>query len=87
MTTSKKKIWQLHNAKSRFSEVVRKATDEGPQIITKYDKECVVVLSVKDFNRLISSKDSLINYFQSSPLKGLELDISRDMTVSRNIDL
>lgn len=36
--------WQLQEAKNKFSEVVRKAIEEGPQTVTKHGKESVVVL-------------------------------------------
>jgi hypothetical protein len=32
---TKSKKWQLHEAKNRFSEVVRKAFEEGPQTVTR----------------------------------------------------
>ncbi|MER5999993.1 type II toxin-antitoxin system prevent-host-death family antitoxin [Nonomuraea angiospora] len=31
--------WQLQEAKQHFSEVVRKAHDKGPQIVTKHGKD------------------------------------------------
>ncbi|HEX6983583.1 MAG TPA: type II toxin-antitoxin system Phd/YefM family antitoxin [Balneolaceae bacterium] len=48
-------------AKNKFNEVVRKATEEGPQTVTKHGKDSVVVLSVED-----SPKISLIEFFQRS---------------------
>jgi len=40
--------WQLQDAKNRLSEVVRKATDEGPQIITLRGDDAVVVVAVDE---------------------------------------
>ena len=36
--------WQLQTAKARFSEVFRRARSEGPQWITRQDREAVVML-------------------------------------------
>jgi len=36
---------QLHDAKQRFSELVRRAIEEGPQTVTRRGKDAVVVIS------------------------------------------
>ena len=38
-------IWKLEDAKARFSEVVRRARNEGPQHVTVRGKDSVVVIS------------------------------------------
>ncbi|MFA5670519.1 MAG: type II toxin-antitoxin system Phd/YefM family antitoxin [Balneolaceae bacterium] len=84
MKTSK---WQLQDAKNRFSEVVRKATEEGPQTVTKHGKTSVVVLSIEDYKRLEQPSTSLAEFIQSSPLASVELDIDRDKSTSRDITI
>lgn len=84
---TKSKKWQLQEAKNRFSEVVRKATDEGPQMVTKYGKDSVVVLSAEDYRKLVQPKTSLVEFFQRSPLSGIEIDLRRDKSLSRQVDL
>lgn len=79
--------WQLQEAKNKFSEVVRKATQEGPQIVTKHGKDSVVVLSVKDYKKMEQPKTSLVEFFQNSPLTSVELDVDRDKSSSRDISL
>jgi len=37
--------WQLHDAKHRLSEVMRKARDEGPQIVTLRGADAVEVVA------------------------------------------
>ena len=44
--------WQLQEAKAKFSELVQKAIDEGPQTVTRHGKEVVVIVSAKDFARV-----------------------------------
>ena len=37
------RIWSLQDAKAKFSEVVRLAQHEGPQVVTVHGREAVVV--------------------------------------------
>ena len=77
--------WPLQEAKNRFSEVVSRACDnkEGPQIVTRRGKRTAVVMAYEDYIKLRAPKESLIEFFQSSPLRGLELDLERDRSLSR----
>ena len=86
MITESKK-WQLQEAKNRFSEVVRKASEEGPQTVTKHGKDSVVVLSAEDYRKLRQPKTSLIEFFQTSPLSEVEIDLKRDKSPARQVDL
>jgi len=79
--------WQLHQAKNRFSEVVDRAVQEGPQVITRRGTEAVVVLSVKDYRRLRKPETSLLEFLQTSPLVGAELDLDRSRDTGREVDL
>jgi len=80
-------IWQLQEAKNKFSKLVEKAQSEGPQFVTKHGKESVVVLSVEDYQRIIKPKSNLFQFIQSSPLSKISVDIERDKSVSRDIEL
>ena len=80
-------IWQLQEAKNRFSEVVNKALEEGPQTVTRHGEEIVVILSKTEYNRLLKSQTSLLDFFRQSPLVGIELDLERDQSLPRDIDL
>ncbi len=84
---TKTKKWQLQEAKNRFSEVVRKATEEGPQTVTKHGKDSVIVLSAEDYQKLEKPKTTLVEFFNSSPLSGVELDMRRDESMAREVDL
>jgi antitoxin Phd len=79
--------WQLQEAKNRFSEVVNKALEEGPQTVTRHGEEIVVILSKADYNRLVKSKTNLLEFFRQSPLVGTELDLGRDQSLPRDVDL
>jgi antitoxin Phd len=81
-------IWQLQEAKNRLSEVVDRACDEGPQAITRRGREVAVVLSAAEYRKLTGRKEDLVEFFQNSPLAGLELDLERNKDNRlRNIDL
>ncbi len=85
MTKTKK--WQLQEAKNRFSEVVRKASEEGPQTVTKHGKDSVVVLSAEDYRKLKQPKTPLVEFFQKSPLSKIEIDLKREKSPSRHVEL
>ena len=85
-----KKAWQLQTAKAQFSEVFRRARSEGPQWVTRQDKEAVVILPAEEFERLTARSrqpKSLVQFFRESPLVGLQLDLERDKDAGREIDL
>ena len=79
--------WQLQDAKNKFSSLVEKAQRKGPQIVTKHGREAVVVLSINEYKKLIKPKKSLVQFLQSSPLAGAELDLSRTKELPRDIEL
>jgi antitoxin Phd len=82
--------WQIQSAKARFSEVFRKARSEGPQRITRQGKEGVVMVAEEQFDRLVGKSrqpKNIVDFFRQSPLVGLELDLKRDRTPARDIDL
>ncbi len=81
-----KKIWQVQEAKARFSQLIQEAKAHGPQQITHHGKIVAIIISSKEYERLKGSKISLLTFIQNSPLKGLELDISRDQSLTREVD-
>ena len=79
--------WQLQDAKNRFSEVVQKAIEQGPQIITRRGVKTAVIMSVEDYQQLTKPKVNIVEFFRKSPLKGVEIDLTRDKDMGREIDL
>jgi len=80
-------IWQLQEAKNRFSELVNKAIDEGPQVVTRRGEQVVVVVSNDAYKKLLKSQSSLLEFFRQSPLVGVELDLERDRSLPRETRL
>jgi prevent-host-death family protein len=78
--------WQVQTAKQRFSELVERAVNEGPQIVTKHGREAVVVLDVREYRRLLGVPMDFKEFLMSMPpTDDLELERSKD--VGRDIDL
>ncbi len=82
-----KNQWQLQEAKNKFSNLVDKAQHQGPQIVTKYGREVVVVLSIEEYKKLTKPKKDLVKFFQNSPLANVELELTRGKELPRDIEL
>jgi prevent-host-death family protein len=61
-TTSAHRNWQLQDAKARFSELVKRAREEGPQHVSVRGEPAVVVVSEKEFARLVSPRRSIVDH-------------------------
>lgn len=81
------RVWSLQDAKNKFSNVVEKAQNEGPQVVTKRGVETVVVLSITEYRKLARPGTSLVDFFQKSPFRGIELDIKRSKDLSREVEV
>ncbi len=79
--------WQVQDAKARFSELLRSAANEGPQAITVRGRTTAVVISQDEYERLKGRKPSLVEFLRASPLSGVDLEIERDRSPSRDIEL
>jgi len=84
-----KKRWQLQAAKAQFSEVFRRARSEGPQWVTKQDREAVVIVRAEEFERLSRGRqpESLVEFFAKSPLAKVDLRFDRRSDYGRDIEL
>lgn len=79
--------WKLEDAKARFSEVVRRARESGPQRVTVRGQEAVVVMSVEEFERLVPQKPRapFVQFMESLQLNGLDLE--READRGREVEL
>ena len=59
--------WQLQDAKNRFSEVVKRAGNDGPQTVTVHGRRAAVVLSALEYDQLIKPRMPLNDFLVSSP--------------------
>lgn len=81
--------WRLEEAKARFSELVRRARERGPQRVTVHGRDAVVVLSATDYARLApaAARRSLAALFADSPfarLEQFEESLARERTPVRD---
>lgn len=60
--------WQLQEAKNKFSEIIDQALKSGPQEITRHGGKTAVLLSMKDYRKLVGRKGNLAEIFRESPL-------------------
>ena len=80
-------IWQLQDAKSKFSEVVERALSQGAQIVTRRGKKAVVVLPFAEYERLTQQNGSLTQFLVASPLADSEISFERDPAMPREIEI
>jgi prevent-host-death family protein len=83
-----KSVWQLHEAKARFSELFRKVRTEGPQRVVKQHGEAVVVIAAEEFDRArerARQPRSLVEFFQAAPTGGKPIDLTRKRDTTRTI--
>ena len=92
------KTWTLERAKNGFSEVVRRALDHEPQLVTRgrSGDDAVVVVARDDYERLIAPTD-LAAFLAESPLArawsegeigvGGKNPFTRERDVGRDVNL
>lgn len=81
--------WQLQDAKARFSEVVRRAAEQGPQHVTVNGEERAVVVSAQEYERLTGQRTGLelVKLLADSPLADVEFEHPRISGPVRDVDL
>ena len=80
-------IWQLQDAKSKFSEMVERALVNGVQIVTRRGRKTVVILPFEEYEHLTKRTGSLALFLLASPLPGSDLTIERDKSTPRSIEI
>ena len=78
-------VWQLQDAKSRFSRVVEDALREGPQTVTRRGEPVVVVVSIETWRRLCATRGTLKTTLRSCPVE--DLDLTREAEERRQVAL
>lgn len=84
----KQPVWQLHEAKARFSELFRRVRAQGPQRVIKQRGEAVVILAAEEFDRTsgrAGQPASLVEFFRSAPTGDRPLDLARKRDTTRTL--
>jgi prevent-host-death family protein len=77
--------WQVQEAKQRFSELIRTAHADGPQVVTRHGEEIAVIIDIADYRRLKGEITEFKDYLRSGP--GLDdLDLKRTAEWPRSTD-
>lgn len=80
--------WQIHEARSHLSQLLDKADEGGPQIITDHGRPRSVVLSFGRFQALNAKSPDLKTFLLGSPKIEGGFEVTRDpSTDERNTDL
>lgn len=77
--------WQVQDAKQRFSELIRTAHEEGPQVVTRHGEEIAVVIDIADYHRLTGEVVDFKDYLRSGP-RSDDLDLTRTTELPRSVD-
>jgi prevent-host-death family protein len=84
----KQTVWQLHEAKARFSELFRRVRSQGPQRVVKQRGEAVVIVAAEAFDRANERSGqpaSLVEFFRSAPTGGRPLKLARKRDTTRTV--
>jgi prevent-host-death family protein len=86
-------LWQVQEAKQRFSELLRAVQSDGPQIVTRHGEEIAVVLDIADFHRLSGDASDFTALLLGGPKFGddvadvfAEIEAERKADVGRAVD-
>ena len=74
--------WRLEEAKARFSEVVRRAHEQGPQYVTVRGKQAVAIIDAAELERLLPPGPEalpLVQFLESLHIEDLDLTRDRDL--------
>ena len=77
--------WQVQEAKQRFSELVRRTLEEGPQVVTRHGEEVVVVVAADEYRRSQQDRPDFVDFLMSGPDLS-QLDLTRSNELPRQID-
>ena len=68
--------WRLQDAKARFSEVVKRAREHGPQRVTLHGTDAVVIVSAESYDRARERHTGrrLVEALAASPLGDIMLE-------------
>jgi len=80
------RVWQLQEAKSRFSELVETVILKGAQTVTKHGKPAVVVISAEEYQRRLAPRKSLVAALRACPEDLAPLLGKRQKRIARKVN-
>jgi len=79
--------WQLQEAKSNFSQLIKRAANGDAQTVTVHGKPTAVIVSAKEYARLTRRRGKLSDALLRPDIAIDDLDISRSRDTGRDIKL
>lgn len=80
-------LWTVAEARAKLSDVIERAQNEGPQVITRNGRRAVVVVDAEEWERRTKRSGNLAEFFAASPLRGSSLKVRRLKDRMRPTDL
>ena len=77
--------WQLQDAKSRFSSVVKQAEAGTPQLVTRNGVPTVYIVEASSFEKLTRKRISRKEVLKMNPCKEIVLDLERSKDEGREV--
>ena len=85
--------WQVQEAKQKFSEVLRQASKNGPQFVTRHGEEVAVVIDISEYRHLRGQEMSFKEFLLDGPtsdefagiLDGIEQERAGDLPREVNL--
>lgn len=77
--------WQVQDAKQRFSELLRTAHADGPQVVTRHGEEIAVIIDIADYRHLKGETAEFKDYLRAGPDFD-DLDLTRSAELPRDTD-
>jgi prevent-host-death family protein len=78
--------WPVQDAKQRFSELIRSAHADGPQVVTRHGEEIAVVIDIAEYRRLKGETAEFKDYLRAGPAFD-DLDLGRRADRPRPVNL
>ena len=80
-------LWQVQEAKHRFSELLRAAQSDGPQIVTRHGEEIAVMIDITELHRLRGDVADLKEVLLVGPMFGQDVAAAfADIEAARKAD-
>ena len=77
--------WQLQDAKSKFSSVVKRAETGEPQLVTRNGVPTVYIVDAKSFEKLTRKRIGRKEVLKMNPCKEVELNLERSKDEGREV--
>lgn len=82
-----KSVWQVQEAKNRFSEVIESAIKQGPQVVTHHGKAVVKIIALSPRELAAADDDDgFLQHLMKAPKVG-ELQLPKRKSRKRFIEL